>query len=125
IYAAALLNNPDSYYLAGLLAQTQLELGRRPDALVNFQKALTIVERLGEYNIWSHATAATACLALNKVDGVRQHLAAIGKLAPAKLEIDSIRGGFIEVARRLGIAETTADELLGEISDQTREAATT
>jgi tetratricopeptide (TPR) repeat protein len=117
-YKAALGANPDSYYLADLLAQTELDLGRHQDALVSFRQALAIVDRLGEHNVWSHATAATACLAAKDVDGARRHLAAIGKLGPTKSESDSIISGFRDVASRLGIAPTEVDQLLFVIVGQ-------
>jgi tetratricopeptide (TPR) repeat protein len=112
-YRAALTASPDSYYLADVLAQTELDLGRMEDARVSFRRALEIVERLGENSLWSHATAATACLALDDPDGARRHLSAVAALGPlSKSDGDAIRGGFLEVARRFGVASAVCDQLL-------------
>ena len=111
-YAASLRANPDSFYLADLLAQTQLDLGLRDAARASFREALAIVDRLGERNVWSHATGATACLALDDLDGARKHLAAVAALGPNKSESDSIGGGLRDVAGRLGIAPEVVDDLL-------------
>jgi hypothetical protein len=63
--------NLNSYYLADLLAQTQLEMGRRDEAKATYHRALEIIARLGEDNLWSHATAANAHLAPGDLDSVR------------------------------------------------------
>ncbi len=117
-YAAALRANRDSFYLADLLAQTQLDLGLADAARASFREALAIVDRLGEHNVWSHATGATACLALGDLAGARKHLVAIAALSPSKSESDSIGGGFRDVARRLGIEPGVAEDLLLAITGQ-------
>ena len=117
-FEAALRANPDSYYLADLLAQTQLEAGQLAKAKGSFQQALAIVERLRENNIWSHATAATACVAIDDPAGVRRHLSAIvafGTLSPA--EEKTIESGLRDVATRFGMAQLAIDELLRVMTD--------
>ena len=75
VYAAALAANPNSYYLADLLAQTQPELHDGADARATYRQALDIIRRLDERNTWSRATAATACIALGDLDAARTYLA--------------------------------------------------
>lgn len=114
VYGAALQANPNSYYLADLLAQTQLELGHMDVARATYRHALEIIERLGETNLWSHATAATAQLALGDVDGACGRLAAIAAIGPELSEsaIDTIGRGLRDVASRTGVKEDVVDELL-------------
>ena len=112
VYAIALNANPDSYYLADLLGQTQVELDRKDDARKTYAQALDIINRLGESNVWTLATAASACLVLGDLDATRRHLIAIAALGRRQSEIDSIQGGLREIAQRLGIAQSVLDELL-------------
>jgi tetratricopeptide (TPR) repeat protein len=117
VYVAALRASPNSYYLADLLAQTQLELGRRDEAKATYRQAIEIIDRLGENNVWSQATAATACLALGDVDGARKRVAAIVALGPiSRAELDTIGSGLREVAQRSGIAESAMSGVLAELS---------
>jgi tetratricopeptide (TPR) repeat protein len=118
IYAAALKANANSYYLADLLAQTQLELGHTDEAKATYRLAIEIVDRLGENNIWSQATAAAACLALGDIEGARKRVVAITALRPiGQSELDTICSGLREVAQRSGIAEGAMSELLSELSN--------
>jgi len=117
VYAAALHANPSSYYLADLLAQTQLELSRGEEAKATYRQALGIIDRLGENNLWSQATAATACLALGDIDGARKRVGAIAALRPiSRAELDTISSGLREVAQRSGIVQSAISEILSEIS---------
>jgi tetratricopeptide (TPR) repeat protein len=125
VYATALRANPNSYYLADLLAQTHLELGRGDEAKATYRQAIGIIDRLGENNVWSQATAATARLALGDIDGARKHSVAITALGPiSRAELDTICSGLREVAERSGIAQSAIDEVLSELSvggfDRTR-----
>jgi tetratricopeptide (TPR) repeat protein len=114
VYQQGLEANPNSYYLADLVAQTQLELGHREDAQGNFRLALSIIERLDESNIWSHATAVTACVGLGDLQGARSHLASLAALSQSLSEsqVDTIARGIREVATRSGIATEAQAELL-------------
>lgn len=106
VYQKALAANPDSYYLADLVAQTELELGQSEAAQAHFRDALEIIDRLAERNIWSHATAATACVGLADLDGARRHLLAMHEIEPppSELQVDSIGHGIREVGARTGVA---------------------
>ena len=116
VFATALKANPNSYYLADLLAQTQLELRRSDEAKGTYRQAISIIERLGENNLWSHATAATAHLALGEIDRAHEHVVAIGKLGPiSRAEVDTICSGLRHVAERSGIAQSAIDKVLTEL----------
>ncbi len=116
IYKTGLEANPKSYYLADLVAQTELELGQRDAARISFGRALKIIEeigRSGEENIWSHATAATACIALERFDRAREHLARVLAVGPpSSSEADSIARGIREVATRFDVATEIVNDLM-------------
>ena len=113
VYGAALAENPNSYYLADLLAQTQLELGEGTEARATYRQALDIIDRLDEKGsgagrrrlrpawLWATSTEpAVICAAI--VDQ--------GSESPSVL--DSIRAAIVEVAQRTGAAEDSTGGLL-------------
>lgn len=114
VYKNALEANPNSYYLADLVAQTELELGQHDAARAHFRGALEIIDRLGERNIWSYATAATACVGLADLDGARRHLITLRNTEPppSESQVDSIGRGIREVGAHTGIAQNDVNELL-------------
>jgi len=117
-YEEALQANPNSYYLADLLAQTLLELGRTDESASNYRLALGIIDRLGEQNVWSHATAATAHVALGDPEAARRRLAAIAALGGTLNEatIDTISRSLRDVAVHTGMSSGIVDGLLGVLS---------
>ncbi|HEY0859278.1 MAG TPA: TIR domain-containing protein [Albitalea sp.] len=121
VYDAALQANADSYYLADLLAQTRLELGVKDEALATYRQALAIIERIGEHNEWSHATAATAHLALGDLGGARQRLTAIAAMepAPSASTIEAVSQGLRDVGSRVGMPAEALDDLLGVLRQAT------
>jgi tetratricopeptide (TPR) repeat protein len=115
VYKVAFEANPGSYYLVDLVAQTELELEQRDAAQTSFRRALEIIDRLDETSrsVWSHATAATACVGLSDPDGARQHLIEIRKAGPlSQTQVDSIGLGIREVGARTGLADNVVNELL-------------
>ena len=99
------------------MAQTLLELGRGDEAKATYRRAIEIVDRLGEKNMWSQATGATACLAQGDVDGARKRVAVIAALGPiSRAELDTISSGLREVAQRSGITENAINGVLAELS---------
>jgi len=117
IYLRALDANPDSYYLADLLAQTELDMQDPEAARSHFSQALEIVNRLGETNLWSLATAATACIALQRGDEARRYLERLREVGHANAsQIDSIARGIREVAVNAGVADHVVDELLSTLT---------
>jgi tetratricopeptide (TPR) repeat protein len=124
IYKESLAANPNSYYMADLVSQTELELGHHDAAQKSFAQALDIIEHLGEQNIWSQATAATACVALKRFDRAREHLARIREVGPpSATEIDSIGRGILEVAGRVGVSAEVVNDLLGAMQPQIKGSA--
>lgn len=117
IYRKSLEVNPDSYYLTDLIAQTELELGRHDAARASFGRALEIIDRLGERNIWSHATAATASVGLSDLARARAHIAQILEIgSPSASQAASITLGIREVASRIGLNPDSIDELLHDLA---------
>jgi tetratricopeptide (TPR) repeat protein len=100
-YEKALDANPDSYYLADVLGQTLLERGRKDKAREKFERALEIVEKLGEVNLWSRATGATAAIVLGNDEKAASHLRAIAALKIGAGERASIEGALRQVADRV------------------------
>lgn len=100
VYAAALNENGDSYYLANLVAEVRLEAGK-PDAADAFKRALKIIEGLDEKNIWTHATAANAAFFIGSDAQALEHLRAAAVLRPDAGAIASIERGLTGLAGRL------------------------
>jgi tetratricopeptide (TPR) repeat protein len=122
VYPESLQANANSYYLADLLAQTQLELGDHEGAKATYRHAIEIIDRLKEDNMWSRATAATACLALGDIDGARKHAVAISALGPiTQSELDAIRSGIREVAQRSAIPESATSGVLADLFPRDRD----
>jgi tetratricopeptide (TPR) repeat protein len=118
IYARALEANPDSYYLADLLAQTQLESGRVDAARATYAGVLAIVGRLGEQSVWSHASAATAHLVLGDVQKACACIeAATRGQSLSQGQLDAIAQGLREVAQRAGVPQPALDRLLAMLAE--------
>ena len=107
VYAAAIERNSDSYYLADLLGQLRLELGDRDGAREAYAKALAIIERLPEQNLWIEATAASAAAALGENDKVVLHLRRAREFQPTQDNIDAIERGLRRCQVALGLDEAT------------------
>lgn len=103
IYAAAFAANPISYYLADLLGMSELQLGRNEDAARIYRQALGIIDRLGERNIWTNATAATAAIVVGDLSKAEEYLRAIRAYNPTEAEIDSITQGLRRLQQPLQI----------------------
>jgi tetratricopeptide (TPR) repeat protein len=115
MYAAALDANPDSYYLANVLAEVQLEAGATQAAQDAFHRALNIIERLRETNLWTHATSANARFFLGEDDTVRTHLGAINALGPSADDFATIQRGLEKVAGHLERGDERLQALLQEL----------
>ncbi len=70
VYRAALDVNPESHYLATLVAEASLEAGDRDGATVAYRRVLDILSRLNEANTWTHASAANAQFFLGNETGL-------------------------------------------------------
>ncbi len=100
VYERALEANPNSYYLADLLGQIRLEHDV-PGAQAVYERALAILSSLGELNVWTRATAATAALVTGRTDQLKVHLTAIRQLNPTPREMATIIGGLRDVNAKL------------------------
>jgi tetratricopeptide (TPR) repeat protein len=99
VYATALNADPDSYYLANLIAEVRLEAGR-PDVGDAFRRALAIIEGLDEKNVWTHATAANAAFFIGEDARAIDHLRAASALRPDAGSIATIERGLNALAKK-------------------------
>ena len=100
-YKKALKNNPDSYYLADVLGQTQIEIDEIEPAKKTYEEALKILDRIPDHSIWSLATKATANLVLGHFPVVEETLQEIIKLEPTLNELASIKAGIQDISKKL------------------------
>ena len=108
-YRAALERNPGSYYLADVLGQTLLGLGRLAEAREVYDRADRIIGQLPERNIWTLATQASAALVRGDEARVLRHLEAIVGLEPNADDVERIASGLDRIRDSLG-AEAPADD---------------
>lgn len=103
-YRSALEHNPDSYYIADVLGQCLLGLGRIEDArAAAYRRAVDIVERLAEQNIWTQATLVTASLVSNDEPRALRLLECVSALRPAPDELERIEDGLEKTQKSLGL----------------------
>jgi tetratricopeptide (TPR) repeat protein len=100
-YRKALDNNPDSYYLADVLGQTFLQLGRMDDARASYRRASEIIDRLNEQNVWTLATLVTSALVQDDEVKALRYLDEIAALKPSPDVIKRIEGGLERVQKSL------------------------
>jgi tetratricopeptide (TPR) repeat protein len=94
----ALANNPNSHYLANLLAEQQLQAGQAADAAQTYRRALAIVAQLEEQNVWALATQANAQFFFGNDAQSAAILARIHALDESSGTWASIRRGLDKVA---------------------------
>lgn len=116
IYTRALKHNPDSYYLADVLGQTQIEVGNKNDAIKTYKDTLKILERIDDYNVWSLATKTTANLVLQNLNDAKNAIDEIIKLHPTKNQLMSIKEGILDICAKTGIAEKDKKDLMTRMS---------
>jgi tetratricopeptide (TPR) repeat protein len=118
-FSVALERNTDSYYLADVLGQAQLEAGQLDDARATYRRAIDILDALaaaGEQNVWTRATHATASLVCGETEMAAQHLAAVGEsddVTPSVL--DSIASGVRTVAARIELDPSRTEQLVDRL----------
>jgi tetratricopeptide (TPR) repeat protein len=105
VYRQACERNPDSYYLADLLAQVRLELGDHDGASMAYAQALEVIDRLPEQNLWVETTAAPAAIVTGVEDKVLVHLARVQALHPTQENLEAIERGLRRCQRALGFGE--------------------
>jgi tetratricopeptide (TPR) repeat protein len=101
VYKAAFARNPQSYYLADLLGQTNLELGRLEEAKEAYANALRVIGQIAERNVWTFATAATAALVMGDEAAALRHLQAVRGERPTPENVNSIERGLRRIQTSL------------------------
>jgi tetratricopeptide (TPR) repeat protein len=101
IYEEAFRENPRSYYLADLVGQMRLERGDRAGAADIYNDALRIINQLNEWNVWTHATAATASIMTGHEDVALRHLRDIHTGHPTVENLRSIEDGLMRLGKSL------------------------
>jgi tetratricopeptide (TPR) repeat protein len=102
-YRLAMEHNPDSYYLADVLGQSLLHLGKIEDARRAYRRACEIIDRLAEENIWTCATRATASLVLDDEPRALLYLEQIAALRPNPDDLKRIEEGLEGVQKWLSL----------------------
>ncbi len=114
VYRGALDRAPDSYYLADLLGQTQLEAGHLDAAHETYETVLRILDRIADDdNIWTLASRATALIVEGNRTEAEATLRSLMERKPTRDERKTIRDSLRELARRLPQPVSELDELLG------------
>jgi hypothetical protein len=111
VYASALERNPNSYYLAGRLAQIQLEL-KDPAAQESYARLQRIIEGLEEQNVWTRGDAATAAVVTGNVDAAVAQLSSIADLKPSERQVTTIADGLRRLVASLGPDAPALEPLL-------------
>ena len=110
VLGAALAANPQSYYLATLLAEVRAEDGREADAGRAYRQVLDITLKLGEDSVWVRASQANARFFLGEDEQALVLLKAIAAKAPDAGSWASIERGLQGVAAQVnnGMARLAA-----------------
>ncbi|MBF6180204.1 toll/interleukin-1 receptor domain-containing protein [Nocardia otitidiscaviarum] len=105
VYETAFAKNPNSYYLADLLGMSELQLGHKTEAVSAYGKALEIINRIAERNLWTEATAATAAVVSGDLMAAQVHLTAVRAYKPTAAEVESIVQGLQRLQDPLEIGD--------------------
>jgi tetratricopeptide (TPR) repeat protein len=98
IFRDALGADRESYYLANLLGETQLEASQLDGARESFAVALDIIGRLREQNVWTRATPANARFVLGDDDRAAEHLREIAASGADAGSVASVEAGLHKIA---------------------------
>lgn len=101
VYRAALGYNPESHYLANLVAEASLEAGDRDGATKAYRQSLEILGRLHEANVWTHASAANGYFFIGDESGLAREVAAIRTMRPDADQMKSVIRGLETVAKHV------------------------
>ncbi|MDH5427023.1 MAG: hypothetical protein OEY57_02440, partial [Nitrospirota bacterium] len=115
VYASALNHNSESHYLANLLAEVRLKMGKNESAADAFHRALAIIEHLTESNIWTHATAANAAFFIGNDQQASKHLTHIKSLNPDADSISTIEDGLKGIATHIEHGHSRLETFLGAL----------
>ncbi len=98
IYRTALAGNPESYYLANLLAEVRLEAGDLDGAKAAFGRVVDIIRALGERNVWTYASLANATFVRGEDAAAAAHLASVVACEPSADALGTIVKGLERLA---------------------------
>lgn len=112
VYRTALGFNSESHYLANLLAEASLEAGDKDGAGQAYRQVLTILTRLNEANVWTHASAANASFFVDDQEGLSAAISAIRALNVGSDELASIERGLETVAKHVDGGEAKLRQTL-------------
>jgi tetratricopeptide (TPR) repeat protein len=115
VYRGALGVNPESHYLANLVAEACLEAGNRDGAANAYRQVLDILGRLNESNIWTHASAGNARFFLNDEEGLAREIAAIRQTSPGSDQLAAVERGLETVARHVDGGEVRLRQVLATL----------
>jgi tetratricopeptide (TPR) repeat protein len=101
VYEEAFQANPRSYYLADLVGQMHLERNDHEGAAGVYRDALRIINQLNEWNVWTHATAATALIVTGREEEAVHHLQAIREQGPTVENLRTIEDGLRRIGKSL------------------------
>lgn len=114
VLSAALSANPQSYYLANLLAEVRAEDGRTEDAARAYRQVLEIIDTLGEDSLWVSASVANARFYLGEDTQALALLKAILARRPDAGTWASIERGLHDVAARVEHGMARLAQLLAD-----------
>ncbi len=117
-YRSAFERNSDAYYIGDILGQTLLRLGKIEEARGVYRRVSESVDRLAEWNIWTHASRATASLVLNDEPRALHHLAEVAALRPAPDDLKRIGDGLEDVQKWLKLEAVTCERLRAALRGQ-------
>jgi tetratricopeptide (TPR) repeat protein len=101
VYEEAFRGNPHSYYLADLIGQMRLECGDRTGAVDIYNDVLRIINQLNEWNMWTHATAASALVVTGREEDALRHLQEIHEEHPTVENLRAIEDGLTRLGKSL------------------------
>jgi tetratricopeptide (TPR) repeat protein len=107
VYRNALGASPQSYYLADLLGQVELQLGEVGAAGEAYARASRILDALGDRNVWTHATMASAELLAGREPEGLAELRLINEYEPDADQLSSIERGLERLRDGLDVDATT------------------
>jgi tetratricopeptide (TPR) repeat protein len=100
----AFAENADSYYLAELIAQAELELGHVDTAKARYKQVVEILKRLGERNIWVRAAELNEAVISNQSeDMIQEKIAKICEFNPTLDNLASIESGLRRIQKAVAI----------------------
>jgi len=115
VYRGALGVNPESHYLATLVAEASLEAGDRDAATIAYRQGLDILSHLNEANTWTHASAANAQFFLGNETGLAREIDAIRQTKPGADQLAAVERGLETVSKHVDGGDTRLRQVLATL----------